>query len=192
VVFFGLSALVAALAVGAGVALAVALAACGGAGSTLGGAALAVAGAALDSSTFASDCGEALPPDRNTRMAVTRPTTTADTPATIGIERFGGLRIVGASCVAVRPAPVIISVDALAVSGGAPGAEGRAPKGEGCIEGALGAGANCIEGALGAGADCIEGALGAGGADGHEGALGAGADGHEGALIGGSGGFADG
>jgi hypothetical protein len=137
---FGAFALLAALAVGAGIALD-ALATAAGAGSTLGGAALAVAGAALDSSVLASDCGAALPPDRNMRMPVTRPTTTAEMPATKGTERFGGLRTVGASCVAVTPVPVVISVDALAVSG-AMGAEGRAAKGAdgGAAMGALGGG----------------------------------------------------
>lgn len=142
-------ALLDALAVEAGAGIALdALATAAGVGSTLGGAALAVAGAALDASVLASDCGAALPPDRNTRMPVTRPTTTAEMPATRGIERFGGLRTVGASCVAVTPVPVVISVDALAAlaASEATGAEGRAAKG---AEGGADMGAGALGGGCG-------------------------------------------
>jgi hypothetical protein len=138
---FGVFALLDALAVGAGARIALdPLATGAGAGSTLGGA--AVAGAALDSSVLASDCGAALPPDRNTRMPVTSPTATAEIPATTGIDRLGGLRTVGASCVAVTPVPVVISVDALVASDTPPGVEGLAAKGAdgGAAMGALGGG----------------------------------------------------
>jgi len=63
-------------------------------------------------------------------------------PATRESDRTGGLRTVGASCVAVMPVPVVVSIiefDALAASV-MPGVEGVAPKGAGGIA-AIGAGA---------------------------------------------------
>jgi hypothetical protein len=130
VVFFGaLDAL--ALAVGAGLPVQALEVEEAGVGSMLGWVAVAaaVAASALGLSDLASGWGEPLPPDPNTTMPTTRPTSTAEMPAMRGIDRLGGLRTVGASCVAVRPAPVIISVDAL-VDSVIAGDEGGAPEGE--------------------------------------------------------------